>query len=67
MKDKHYHYLVSYFYPSTTIGFGCASYKVEKKISEKLLLSIVEDIKKQINSENIGVISFMKLECDCDE
>ena len=65
MKDKHYHYLFGYFFSE---GFGCVTKIVKwKNITTKNIIEICKEIEKENNSKDVGIFSFDKLECDCDE
>lgn len=61
---RHYHYLCH------LVGcegrFARSIMKTDKKLSEKSILEIEEQFGKQFEG-TWNVISFNKLECDCDE
>jgi len=62
MKDKHYHYFVSFI---TSNRCGGEFYKSDK-MNSKLLQKIREYIITKYNTNEIGILGFYELECDCD-
>jgi hypothetical protein len=68
MKDKHYHYLVSYvFIVGNNAGFTTSTCKLSHKMDKKFI-NHLEDEMKEINKfDTISLFSFNELECDCDD
>lgn len=65
MKDKHYHYWISYC--SDHGGFGAVTIQGNEKISQKGVLKITKDIHEKYGVSNVVIFGISELECDCDE
>lgn len=70
MKDKHYHYIVSYFRQIFPLGIWDFHQNIDiyfVKLNSVSRISEAEKTLKTNNDERIIITGIIQLECDCDE
>jgi hypothetical protein len=65
LKEKHYHYWISY--AGTNEILGNVDYYFKRPITNKLLVQIVKDIKKRFDFKSVVITFFKRVECDCED
>lgn len=62
--SDHYHYFISYRFPD---GVGDLTLQSRTVLNSKVLKKLREMIMEEIKCNEIAILFFCELECDCDD